>query len=841
MPEKGTAKEPSGQRVTVVGIGASAGGIEALCEFFEAVPPDLGLAYVVIVHLAPDHNSELAAILGRRTHMPVTEVSEQQLELKPDHVYVISPDRKLEITDTSIGAVRFENARGRRSAIDVFFRSLAQSHGDGFAIVLSGGGSDGAVGARAVKEAGGLVLVQDPSEATHEAMPRAVIASELADLVLPVRELAGRLGELARHKEELKPLIRLPAGDASIGEEDELVLKRIFEFVRARTNHDFSRYKRATILRRLARRMQLNHCSSLGNYLGFLRDHPVEVQALFDDLLISVTSFFRDPTAWEALRVQVIAPLIERTQPGQPIRAWVPGCATGEEVYTLAILFREEISRRDLPVELAIFGSDVDQSALATARDALYPAAIAADVSEARLARYFRAEGEHYRITSEIRDSVVFAVHSVLRDPPFSKLHLISCRNLLIYLDRELQQQLQNVFRYGLRDDGYLFIGVSESADPEMFEPIDKQNRLFRARPRLPGPAMRLPQLPAMPVARAFAERSRERGMRIRRSVAEIHLETLEDLAPPSVLIDEHWSIEHVSESAGRYLQPRGGPPTQLITELVRPELVDELRSALHKASELGEPCLSAFVPVRFNGTPHLVGVLAQPRQRQGNHQPQMLVLFLEAGKVTVHQSGERAEMSDSMVLALRDKLRIAEQRLETMRHEHGIAYENLSATNEELHSLNEEYRSTTEELETSKEELQSVNEELQTVNNELKMKLEEVSRANNDLENFMAATDIPMLFLDRKLAIQRFTAPLRQIFSVKSHDHGRPIGDLTHNMEYQNLERDAAQVLRDLSPLERQIKLRSGEQRVMRIRPYRTAEDKIDGVVVTFVTGMGG
>ena len=718
----------------------------------------------------------------------------------------------------------------------MFFRSLAQSHGDGFAIVLSGGGSDGAVGAKAVKEAGGLVLVQDPREAAHEGMPRSVIAAEIADLVLPVREIATRLGELAQQKQKLAPLMPPPMAEPSIGNDDEVVLKRIFDLVRARTNHDFSRYKRATILRRLARRMQLNHRSSLGHYLTFLKESPDEVQALFDDLLISVTSFFRDPAAWEALRVQVIAPLLENAQANGPIRVWVPGCATGEEAYTLAILFREEISRRDLQVELVIFGSDVDQGALATAREGVYPAAIAADVSEARLARYFRAEGDHYRISSEIRDSVVFAAHSVLRDPPFSKLHLISCRNLLIYLDRELQQQLQNVFRYGLRDDGYLFIGVSETADPELFEPLDKQHRLFRARTRVPGPAVRLPQMPSMPLVPSYAERSRERGLRMRRSAAEIHVEVLEEFAPPSVLVDEHWNVEHLSESAGRVLQPRGGAPTQVITELVRPELVDELRSALHHSFELREPCLSPFVPVRFNGTPQLVGVLTQPRPREETRQQHVLVVFLEGGKAETHEPGERTESSDSIVLALRDKLRIAEQRLETMRQEHGMAYEDLRAANEELQSLNEEYRSTTEELETSKEELQSVNEELQTVNNELKMKLEEVSRANNDMENFMAATDIPMLFLDRNLGIKRYTAPLRQIFNVKAHDQGRPIGDLTHNMEYQDLEQDAAQVLHDLAPVERRIKLRSGQHQVVRIRPYRTAEDKIDGVVVTFM-----
>ena len=828
------------KRITVVGIGASAGGIEALREFFDAVPADLGLAYVVIVHLSPDHNSELAAIIGRRTKMPVAEVSDRRLELKPNHVYVISPDHKLEISETSISATPFHEPHGRRTAIDVFFRSLAESHGDGFAVVLSGGGSDGAVGAKAVKEAGGLVLVQDPHEAAHEGMPRSVIESETADLVLPVREIAARLGDLNRQKERLAPLMPPPAGEATIGENEELLLKRIFDLVRMRTNHDFSRYKRATILRRLARRMQLSHCASLEQYLTLLKERPDEVQALFDDLLISVTSFFRDPSAWEALRMQVVLPLVEQAQPNHPIRVWVPGCATGEEAYTIAMLFREEISRRDVPSELVIFGSDVDQGALATARDGIYPAAIAADVSEARLTRYFRAEGDHYRISSEIRDSVVFAAHSVLRDPPFSKLNLISCRNLLIYLDRELQQQLQNVFRYGLRDDGYLFIGVSETADPELFEPLDKQHRLFRARPRVPGPAVRLPQLPAMPLVPAIVERGRERGLRLRRSAAEVHIESLEALAPPSILVDEQWSVEHLSESAGRYLQPRGGAPTQTVTELVRPELVDELRSALHRAFELHEPCLSAFVPVRFNGTAQLVGVLVQPRARDETREHQhVLVIFLEAGEAETRESSERPESSDSVVLGLRDKLRIAEQRLETMRQEHGLAYEDLRAANEELQSLNEEYRSTTEELETSKEELQSVNEELQTVNHELKMKLEEVSRANNDLENFMAATDIPMLFLDRNLGIKRYTSPLRQIFNVKSHDQGRPIGDLTHNMEYHDLERDAARVLHDLVPAERQVKLRTGETLIIRIRPYRTAEDKIDGVVITFVKAL--
>jgi two-component system CheB/CheR fusion protein len=345
---------------------------------------------------------------------------------------------------------------------------------------------------------------------------------------------------------------------------------------------------------------------------------------------------------------------------------------------------------------------------------------------------------------------------------------------------------------------------------------------------------MRLPQLPEMPGLPLVAERMRERSARARRSVAETHAEALESLAPPSVLVNRHWHVEHLSESAGRFLQPRGGPPTSTVMDLVRPELADELRTSLHRAFELHEPCLSPFVPVRFNGKPKLVGVLVQPRPREGREQD-VLVMFLEAGDADKPEA-PGGESTDALVIGLRDKLRIAEQRLETMRQEHSMAYEDLRAANEELQSLNEEYRSTTEELETSKEELQSVNEELQTVNNELKVKLEEISRANNDLENFMAATDFPMLFLDRNLCIKRYTAALRQVFSVKKHDEGRPIGDLTHNVLYDDLEKDAAQVLVDLAPVERKVKTREGGALTVRIRPYRTSEDKIDGVVITFV-----
>jgi two-component system CheB/CheR fusion protein len=514
-----------------------------------------------------------------------------------------------------------------------------------------------------------------------------------------------------------------------------------------------------------------------------------------------------------------------------------PSATTGEEAYTLAMLFCEEMTRRDTRRDLIIFASDVDEGALATAREGLYPASIAADLTETRLARFFRPEGDHYRVTGEIRGCIVFASHSVLRDPPFSKLHLVTCRNLLIYLDREVQQQVQGIFRYALNDDGFLFIGVSETADSELFAPVDKQHRLFRPRRAATSPPARLPQVTVIPQA---LERSRGRAPRLRGATTDIHLGALEQHAPPSVLVDEQWNVEHLSDSAGRFLQQRGGPPAVAVTELVRPELLDETRNALHGAFENRRSSLSRFVPVHFDGGgARRVGVLAQLRPGEDGAPDRAILFFLEAGEGDYEPprlEGRDGETRSSVVTGLRDSLRVAEQRFEGMRQEHSMAYEDLRAANEELQSLNEEYRSTTEELETSKEELQSVNEELQTVNQELKSKLEEVSRANNDLENFVAATDVPMLFLDKHLCIKRYTPPLLDIFKLKAHDQGRPIGDLTHTLVYDDLEKDARRVLNDLTPIERPVRTRDGEDVVVRIRPYRTAEDKIDGVVVTFI-----
>ena len=834
MPDQ---PEADNARCSIVGIGASAGGVEALRALFTHLPTDLCHAYVVIVHLSPRHDSDLAHILSRCTTMPVTEVRDSA-ELEPDHVYVISPNHKLEIADNTITATEFNEPQGPRTAIDVFFRSLAANHGDGFAVILSGGGSDGALGAKALKEAGGLILVQDPKEAIHAGMPEAAIHSGVADIVAPVFELAVQLGNFTRNKQQLMPILQPPTDSIRLNEEDERQFGRILELLRTQTDNDFTHYKRATILRRMGRRMQLVHAATFADYLRHMFKHPEEVPALRDDLLITVTSFFRDPEAWESLRKHAIGPLIGHSGAEEAIRAWVAGCATGEEAYSLAIMLHEEMDRLNEPHEMIVFASDIDEESLVEARHGIYAAAaIEHDVPEALRQRYFVRHGDNYRISDRIRNCVVFAKHNVFRDPPFSGIHLLSCRNLLIYLERGLQDQVQAIFRYACRDDGYLFLGSSETASGELFRPINKHFRVFRMGPRPPdfgylqtGMRARLPF-----GVTAFPER---RSPRIERAshLPKIHLDLLEKAMPPSMLVNHDRRVVHLSTSAGRFMQPRGGEMGNTIDDLLRQELRDEARSALDRAFSEGRPSQSSPVPVQFNGHARRVSILVHPGKSADSDDALALLLFLEGDTVQPVRSGDPDDAHLPAVLELREQLGRAEKRIDSMDAEHANTLQDLRAANEELQSLNEEYRSTAEELETSKEELQSVNEELQTVNTELRIKLEDTARAHSDLENLLSATHIATLFLDRNLCIKRFTPRLTEIFNVKEHDHGRPISDFSHNLEYGDLADHARGVLVNLMPVEYEVKTTAGETLMVRVFPYRTSEDRIDGVVMNFV-----
>jgi len=820
-------------RIPVVGIGASAGGLEPLQHLLTRLPSDLGVAFVVVLHLAPDHRSDLAEILQRDTSMPVRQVADEgQERLESDHVYVIPPDRRLQLVDGSVATSPFVEPRGRRAAIDVFFRSIAGSGHEIYAVILSGGGTDGAIGSRMVKEAGGIVLVQQPGEAGHASMPRATIATGVADVVLPVAELAERLTGLLRDRAQYGDLEGADGSEARQPRDDR-GLEGVLEVLRSRTGHDFSGYKRNTVLRRLARRMQIQRQPSIEAYQTFLQRNVEEVQALLEDLLITVTTFFRDPDVWDTLAKTVVRPLVTRSEAAETIRCWVPGCATGEEAYSLAVLFAEECERQRVQRDVLIFASDVDERSIASAREGIYPSSIQADVSSARLERWFRAvDPHHVSVVSEIRDKIVFALHSIQRDPPFSHLDVVTCRNLLIYLDRPLQEQVMAILHYALRDQGFLVLGASERASSEHFRPLAKHHRIYQARS---GNSRRLPA--AIPTNLAPPPAALERVGTRRRAPDPTakHRAALEEAAPPSVLVDDQQQILHLSESAGRFLQPRGGPASHAVEDVVRPELRQEVAVAVRRALRGGEPVRSRFVPVRFNGTPRQVAVLAQPRQAGDDGPKQVLLLFLDGGVATEVEPTSPAPESDR-VRQILERLELAEANEARSSREHRETEEDLRAANEELQSLNEEYRSTTEELETSKEELQSINEELQTVNVELKSKLEEVSSAPDDLENLMAATDIGTLFLDRNLCIQLFTPPLVDVFNVQATDRGRSIGDITHGLDYDELQPDARRVLSDLVPRQRQVASRDGRAFVVRLRPYRTSDDRIEGVVVTLV-----
>jgi len=823
----------------VVGIGASAGGVQALQAFFHALPANTGAAFVVVIHLDPDRPSEMANILGLHTKMPVTQVGAPE-PLQADHVYVISPDRRVQLAEHEIAAREFNEPRGHRAPIDLFFRSLAAQHGDGFSIILTGAGSDGALGIKAVKETGGIILVQDPSEAEHPSMPRAAIATGVVDFVLPLNRLATRLVELIRDKEAV--------GSAEAKNFSEDVLRRILANVRVRTGHDFAKYKRVTVVRRIARRMQVTRSDDPTEYYNYLRDNADEAMALLGDLLISVTTFFRDHEVFDTLKADVLPQLFQTKPPGEPLRIWVPGCATGEEAYTVAILMLEEAARHELRPPIQVFGSDLDVQALSIAREGRYPAAIEADISEDRLRRYFVREGDQYRVRQELRDTVLFASHSVLKDPPFSRIDLISCRNLLIYLDRELQQQVCSTFHYALNPGGFLLVGSSETADnpPGLFRTVDRKARIYQSTVQSGDKPRLLPRLlgsMGMLQEQAIGGRGALAPSALL-SEAASHRKAIEQVAPPSILVDSTHRVVHLSENAGRYLQPSGGPLSGDVVYLVRPELRFELRSALHRVFERPEPMLSLPILVRFNGSPHRVLLQVKPvidDDTERERPRHAVVLFIEGEAVDQSQIDDvndldKTSATNETVRHLTEELQLMQARLRTMREESETTNEELRAANEELQSINEEYRSTSEELETSKEELQSIHEELKTVNTELKLKLEAVSRAHSDLQNLMAATDFGTLFLDASLRIKRFTQQVTELFSITPSDEGRAVTDFAHRLEYDDLVKDAQAVLSHLSPIRRELRSRTDRWFDVRLRPYRTVEDKIDGVVITFV-----
>ena len=828
----------------VVGLGASAGGLSVLTRLFASLPEKPGMAFVVILHLSPTHDSAADSILQGATSMPVLQVT-SRVEIEPNHVYVIAPDQQLSMSDSHLTVTHVQRPRGPQVSIDVFFRTLAEAHRErAIAVVLSGTGSDGAVGLERVKELGGFTFAQEPSDCEYDPMPLAAIATGMVDFVLPVEAFAAKLGSLfstsgnllsahAKDEDHTWPIDSQAMGEVAREEE---ALQRVITMLFADTGHDFRNYKRATVLRRIERRITVKGLNSFQAYVDLLHNEPVEFKSLLKDLLIGVTNFFRDTESFDAVEHTIVPALFLNRKVDEPVRVWVAACATGQEAYSLAMIMAEHTSAMKNPAQFQVFASDIDDNAIAVARAGVYPAAIVMDVPPIRLRQFFSKENDKFRIRKAVRDRVLFASHNLLRDPPFSKLDLISCRNLLIYLTRDAQARLLETFHAALKPDGYLFLGSSETADAveELFSPVDKKNRIYKARPVVRSRALPLAsgQIHRMPVSgKTDAPTS------LPFSYSEVHQRALSTFAPPSLIVDRDSDIVHMSDTAGRFLRHVGGEPSRNLLALVLPELKVELRMALYQAQQSGHSVEAHRVKIERNQITYFINMIVRPFQDDSADLGLILVLFEETERTMNAEPGEaQVEPKDLVLNQLEAELQRSKLKLqETIEHAE-VSNEELRASNEELQAINEELRSATEELETSKEELQSVNEELITVNYELKVKVEETGKANDDLNNLIASTDIATIFVDRAMRINRFTPRAAEIFSIITSDIGRSLLDITHRLHYANLAEDVATTFDTLRPVERELRSIDGRYYIVRLLPYRTTEDKIEGAVITFI-----
>ena len=826
----------------IVAIGASAGGLEALELFLAQVPAGSGMAFVVIQHLDPTQKGMMPELLQRATQMPVAQ-ARNRMKIKPDCVYVIPPNSDLSILRDSLYLLEPVAPRGLRLPIDFFFRALADDRREhAIGVILSGMGSDGTLGMRAIKEHGGLVLVQDPASAKFDSMPRSVIDAGLADIVAAAEELPLRIGETLRYspRTSLGSLVAEPETAAQKSAFDKVCI-----LLRERTSHDFSLYKKSTVYRRIERRMAIHQIVRIADYVRYLRENPQEVDLLFKELLIGVTSFFRDPASWAYLQEQALPALFAAYPAGTTLRAWVAGCSTGEEAYSLAIAFRE-VQQRMKPsgrYSLQIFATDLDPDAIEKARQGRYPANIAADVSDERLKRFFVEEGEGrdggYRVGKDIREMVVFAPHNLIMDPPFTKLDILTCRNLLIYLGAELQKKLLPLFHYTIKPGGILMLGSAESIGnfTDLFEPIEAKARLFR-RCSSPPRAFEL-EFPT----RHFSTKT-ELLMDAKPEPATINLQNLADqlllqqFSPAAVLVTATGDLVYISGRTGKYLEPAAGKVNWNIHAMAREGLRHELALALPRALRSGERVVCRNLSVANNGSTQVVDMTVQPIDEPVALRGMAMVLFADvattppvldvpAGKAAPRRSQREAELDQEM--------QRARQEVQTLREEMQTSQEELKSANEELQSTNEELQSTNEELTTSKEEMQSLNEELQTVNIELQSKVDELSTANNDMKNLLNSTDMATIFLDAALHVRRFTTQATRLFKFIPGDVGRPLSDIVTDLKYPELLTDAEEVLRTLVFSDREISTGDGRWYQVKIMPYRTLENVIDGVVITF------
>ncbi|RYY58975.1 MAG: PAS domain S-box protein, partial [Chitinophagaceae bacterium] len=819
----------------VVGVGASAGGVEALREFFSNVDVSVPIAYVVILHLSPNHDSQLAEILQLVTRMPIKQVN-NDVRLEPGYVYVVPPNRSLTIQQQTITVAPIESIEERRAPVDIFFRSLAESFGPrAIGVILSGTGANGSMGIKRLKENGGIILVQDPVEAQFDEMPRNTIETGLADAILHVAKIPSRIISYSKR-------IATPAVNQVLLKQDfepSEHLRNIFLELRVRTGHDFSNYKKATILRRIERRMNVRNLSSLEDYALFIKNEPDEAPALLKDLLISVTNFFRDKEAFLFLEKEIIPAIIRGKTSAETVRVWVAGCATGEEAYSIAMLLSEQLAGNTDAPQVQIFATDIDNDAIAMARDGVYTINDAADVSPERLLQFFTREGDDYRICRELREMILFANHNLIKDPPFSHLDLATCRNLLIYLNHTAQKRVMDTLHFALTPGRYLFIGSSESIDgsSDLYLPVAKEFHIYQSRAVVSRPFPVPDKFPSHYPAEVSIENihAPKKSASTRLTYNELHQRLLEQYAPPSIVVNQDFDIVHVSEKAGKYMQILGGEPSNNILKLIRPELRLELRSALYQATRQQKNL--EVRNLKLKDTTELVDIHVRPVFKSDEIAQGFILVVIDDSKGKTGEDVIPGVTGPNPIAEhLEDELERSKVQLRSSVEQYEVQTEELKASNEELQAMNEELRSAAEELETSKEELQSINEELLTVNQELKVKIEELFQSNNNFHNLINSTDIGTIFLDRAFRVNLFTPTVRQIFNLINNDIGRPLSDISSKLKDQNVISDAALVMERLMTVEREVVTFDGEYFMMRLLPYRTAEDHINGVVITFV-----
>ncbi len=819
----------------IVGIGASAGGLEAFESFFKAMPADSDMAFILVSHLDPSHISLLPELLQKVTKMPVSHVKDGVV-VKPNCVYVIPPNKDLYILQGRLQLVDRGQPPRANLPIDTFFRSLAEDQGsNAVCIILSGTGTDGTLGLKAIKEEVGMVMVQDAKSAKYDGMPRSAIATGQADFVLPASDMPDKL---VSYFKRATPMANRGLGPTKSGISDGL--QKILIILRSRTGHDFSLYKMNTICRRIERRMNLHHINEITDYVRYLQESDSEADILFKELLIGVTNFFRDPDAFEALK-KLLPSLWEGKPNNYTLRIWVAGCSSGEEAYSIAILLLECMDELQCRLNIQIFGTDIDQDAIALARAGLYPSSIAADVDLKRLQRFFIEEEDgQYRVQRSVRELLVFAQQNVIKDPPFTKLDLLCCRNLLIYFGSELQRRLLPVFHYSVNPNGLLFLGSSENVgqNTDQFIPEQKKWKIFRCKSIDTSfhPQFNLSTSPLGEEtigARKVIHAEELSALQLVETILD------ESDTPPCAIIDDTCTIVYIHGRTGRYLELADGKISVNILEMARSGLKTVLAMAIRKVSTTGEQVSFNDQQVQFNGDYLSLNLTVKPILGPGRTKGLMMVIFREDKIIDNGATGTAFRASErkgnKTLTELEQELQYNRENLQSTIEELETSNEELKSTNEELQSTNEELQSTNEEMETSKEELQSLNEESVTVNAELQSRIDQLTEINDDMKNLLDSTEIATIFLDTNLCIRRFTPKSANIIPLVGMDTGRPIKHFATNLIDIDLTKIAEQVLRDLAVMEVEVQSNDGHYFYMRLRPYRTVADVVDGVVITF------